>query len=806
MFSFWLRWSRRDFRRRWVQIVATALILAGGVGAFAGLGGIQQWRDRSVDKSLAAARADSTRVDLSSNSYVRAGRLRSALAGLPAGTLAGAEERLVVTSQIDASRPGKAILSPARLIGVPTRAGGQLVDAILPKAGSGLLAGVQSQAVLDWNFAKHYGLPDRGRVRIAGLGFVPYRGLGLSPQYFLIVDRTGSAGAENNLAVVYLPLAAAQRAAGRPGSVNELLVRAAAGQDPQRVQGLVMGALRKALPGVSLTTTAAQEQPASIMRRQARNDQKIFTAFAFLLLAAAAFAAFNLVSRVVEAERREIGIGMALGAEPRALMIRPLALGLQIAVLGTVLGLPLGIGFAAALKGMLRTNIPLPVYAATFPAWSYIIAGLLGLAVPIVAALLPVRRAIGVQPVEAIRTGHRAATGAGASTALRRLSIPGRALAQLPLRDLARSPRQTAARVLGLSVVLAAVVTPLGIVGSVRDIANRERAAQLGTTALRLDVTLRAPVPASDPSVRAIAQAPGVARAETELTVASTLIAPRGRQLSVALTSIDPGSGVWRPAAASGTTSGDGIVIAQKAAADLGVKIGDTIVVRHPTGATGGAFVNSRVRVMGIHTNPARALAYIDANQAARIGIEPVVNTVSIIPRAGTAPLSLERVLSARSGVASVRPAAADADSLKTTVDNIGAPIQLVGGVSLALALLVAFTTTAVAIEARRREYATMFAFGLRARTGLWLTTIENLIIGVLATIVGLGLGLLTTTWIVGSLLPDIFPEFSSSVTMTGAAIATTLAAGIVAVTLAPLFTFRRMRDMNIPSTLRVME
>ena len=36
--------------------------------------------------------------------------------------------------------------------------------------------------------------------------------------------------------------------------------------------------------------------------------------------------------------------------------------------------------------------------------------------------------------------------------------------------------------------------------------------------------------------------------------------------------------------------------------------------------------------------------------------------------------------------------------------------------------------------------------------------------------------------------------------------IATTLAVGIAAVTVAPLLTFRRLRRMDIPSTLRVME
>ena len=52
--------------------------------------------------------------------------------------------------------------------------------------------------------------------------------------------------------------------------------------------------------------------------------------FAALLLGAAAFAAFNLISRTIEAQRREIGIGMALGVNPGALARRPLLLGGQV--------------------------------------------------------------------------------------------------------------------------------------------------------------------------------------------------------------------------------------------------------------------------------------------------------------------------------------------------------------------------------------------------------------------------------------------------------------------------------------------
>lgn len=441
MGALWLHCTGRDLRARWLQVLATALVLAVGVGAFAGLGGLREWRERSADESLAALRAADLRVDLADGAYVPAGRLRAALRQLPAGTVAATEERFVAASQIDASMPGSPVLVPARLVGIPVRPGGQAVDALAIKAGRGLETGSGAPAVLDWNFARHYDLPAQGRVRLAGLGEVEYQGLGVSPQYFVIVGEGGLLGAESGLAVVYLPLTAAQQAAGRAGQVNQLLVRVVPGQDLDIVAGAVQAALQSAVPEVGVSVTRADQGPvADFLYRDARNDQRTLTAFAILLLAGAALAAFNLVSRAVEAQRREIGIGMALGVKPRTLAIRPLALGAQIGMIGALLGVPVGIALAELFKGVFRDFLPLPVYAATFPTGRYLLGALVALAIPVLAVFLPVRRAISVTPVEAIRTGHRAAKGVAAAVLLRRVHLPGRPLAQMPLRNLARAP------------------------------------------------------------------------------------------------------------------------------------------------------------------------------------------------------------------------------------------------------------------------------------------------------------------------------------------------------------------------------
>ena len=73
------------------------------------------------------------------------------------------------------------------------------------------------------------------------------------------------------------------------------------------------------------------------------NDQRFWNALSALVLLAAALAAFNLINRIVEAQRREIGIGMALGVPRSQLAIRPMLIGVQVAILGTIAGV--GVGF-----------------------------------------------------------------------------------------------------------------------------------------------------------------------------------------------------------------------------------------------------------------------------------------------------------------------------------------------------------------------------------------------------------------------------------------------------------------------------
>ena len=134
------------------------------------------------------------------------------------------------------------------------------------------------------------------------------------------------------------------------------------------------------------------------------------------------------------------------------------------------------------------------------------------------------------------------------------------------------------------------------------------------------------------------------------------------------------------------------------------------------------------------------------------------------------------------------------------------APILFVtAGFVLALAIVIAFNSSRITVEERRREHATMRAFGLPVRTVMAVVVKESVLVGVFATAIGLVTGTLILGWMLG-LLEGTLPDLGISVHLAPQTLVIALVVGVVAVAVAPLFLIRSLRRMDIPDTLRVME
>jgi putative ABC transport system permease protein len=122
----------------------------------------------------------------------------------------------------------------------------------------------------------------------------------------------------------------------------------------------------------------------------------LLTVFASIALLLAAVGIYGLMSYAVEQRTHEIGIRMALGADQRKIMRLVLGQGMRLATVGTALDLAGTYGLTRLLAKFLFGVKPSDPLAYSMVAATLIVVTLL-------AAFIPTRRAMRVDPVVALR-------------------------------------------------------------------------------------------------------------------------------------------------------------------------------------------------------------------------------------------------------------------------------------------------------------------------------------------------------------------------------------------------------------------
>ncbi len=150
-------------------------------------------------------------------------------------------------------------------------------------------------------------------------------------------------------------------------------------------------------PGVSVDQAQAMRDVFSESITQPRHLMTLLGGFAVAALVLAAVGIFGLLSYVVAARQREIGVRMALGADRRAVVGMIVRGGLWYAAVGATIGL------AAALVGTRWMAERLFGVSPTDPA-TLLAATLALLGVALIACWLPARRAAAIDPVRALRS------------------------------------------------------------------------------------------------------------------------------------------------------------------------------------------------------------------------------------------------------------------------------------------------------------------------------------------------------------------------------------------------------------------
>lgn len=166
--------------------------------------------------------------------------------------------------------------------------------------------------------------------------------------------------------------------------------------DPSSAAQTVRRTIASIDPGLPITRVATMDQLISATTAQRRLALVLFGAFAAAALLLAVAGIYGVLAGNVAERTREIGLRSALGATPREIMRLVLGQGARLGLIGLVLGL----AACAVLTRYLRTFL-FDVAPNDPAAIATVIMTLV--AVTVAASVIPARRAVRVDPVEALR-------------------------------------------------------------------------------------------------------------------------------------------------------------------------------------------------------------------------------------------------------------------------------------------------------------------------------------------------------------------------------------------------------------------
>jgi putative ABC transport system permease protein len=235
-----------------------------------------------------------------------------------------------------------------------------------------------------------------------------------------------------NAAAIVMDLAAAQRALGRVGHVDRILVKvpekddggssqiASAAEWEQRLRGAPP---RNASGSGDRVSASAGVLPEGVELRPAGTgtdeNRKMLAAFrwnlkllSYIALVVGAFLIYNTISVSVVRRRAEIGIVRALGASRATILAAFIGEAASLGLIGALIGLPLGRLMASGAVKLMSATVE-ALYVSSQPgaialgADSVVLALIVGVGVAVASAYSPAREASLVAPVEAMARGRR---------------------------------------------------------------------------------------------------------------------------------------------------------------------------------------------------------------------------------------------------------------------------------------------------------------------------------------------------------------------------------------------------------------
>lgn len=622
-----------------------------------------------------------------------------------------AEGRITGLARI--ALPDEALPVAAQVVSLPAATATRLNDVALTQ-GRMPAPGQSREVLLLDSFARARGIAPGDTLSVTlGGGRQRFRvtGLALSPEFIFSAPPGALMPDDRRFAVIWMARGAAAAAYDMDGAFNDLLLLTSRA----RPEAAIIDEVDRLLApfGGQQAYGRDQQISAKFVGEEIRGLRAMSALLPPIFLAVAAFLLNVVIGRIVQAERREIGLLKAFGHRGAEIAAHYLEMVLIIALAGAALGAALGVLAGRAL---------IPTYAGVykFPYLVYDIrpgpfaAGVLAsLGAAALGAALVLRAVMRLTPAEAMRPpAPPDFSRQGGGLLARVLDQPGRMI----LRQLTRQPLRSLGAVIG-------IVAGLGLSAAMMSLYDSfDQAVEMSFAVEdRSDATVTLTQPLGAALRNDIASLPGVILAEPTRQVPVVFRNGRHHRNS-ALTGLPAGARLTRAVDATGRVivlRGGGLVLSKALAGSLQIAPGDMLRVE----VAEGHRPVLTLPVTGIADSQLGAPAYIEARALARhLGQAPRATALAlrIDPAQKDALFARLSLMPAVAGVVLKSDLIA---AIRQVMDQgMGQMRVIFGVIAFALSFGIVYNAARIAFAERAHELATLRVLGFtRAEVTLLL-------------------------------------------------------------------------------------
>lgn len=562
----------RDLGLLWSQALTIALVVASGIAGFV--------TTLSAVESLAAARdrfyADARFADLFATVKRAPNAVLPQLLALPGVADVQASTEFAVRVEIE----GRSEPIIGQLIGVDTREPRRMNRVVVRDDRSGgahgpggALPGGEIPAWISETFAMAHGLKPGARLTALVNGkrrTLVMAGVGLSPEY--VFAGLWGMPDQRGFGVFWVDRELLAAAYDMEGAFNRVAVKLAPGADERET----IAALESHLARFGARRPHGREDQVShaMLDNEIQEQYLLGTVLPAIFLGVAAFLLNVVISRLVATQREQIAALKALGYDNGAIAAHYLKLVGVIVAIGLVLGLLLGKALGVAFIGLYAEFFRFPVFEHQTAPWLVVVSLTLTAATALAGTLGAIGATVRLAPAEAMRPP---APGHYRRTVFERLGVRGLSTAlRMILRNMERRPLRTSLSIGGVAAAVAIVVMGNFFRDAIGFIVDTQF-----TLVMRNDVAVWTIEPVDDAARRELERLPGVKSAESSRFVDVSLVHGHRRErtqirgyeaVPELYRIVDVHQRQTRP-------DGPGLVLTDRLAAKLGVRVGDRVTV-----------------------------------------------------------------------------------------------------------------------------------------------------------------------------------------------------------------------------------